>query len=816
MSEHRMSPDDPRLTAYALGELNAAEAAEVIAAIERDPALRAEVDAIRAMSGELESVLAAEPLPETEPVPLAEQIEFPMNKRAPKSFPYFWVSGLAAAGFAVLIMVQSPESPLVGTEHYSTPLPEITQSVHYSPEPASDFNRVPESAAIELPAAPIESTTVAEQPILSSDGVIAAAKERARDMTDSRFAPAEVLSQPLLIDGGAVDAKNSISAITMETSADAPVVESEFANTMFIPDDATMGGTLVLSGGNKYTETSEELPEAVRMNNSLSASVTQPMVVSNELKQGVGSLQFAGTASMNSPPVAEARLQTALRDQGMAIRIRPTAFRRIISPEMPSGEEYARIEEQGWKRVADEPLSTFAVDVDSASFANVRRFLKRGEVPPKDAVKVEELINAFTYNYVAPDYADDAPLRANLEVAASPWAADHRLVRVGLKAQEMPTSARAAANLVFLLDVSGSMNSAQKLPLVQEAMRLLLGQLRSDDRVAIVTYAGSSGLALPSTPVSQRRKIEAALNDLRSGGSTNGAMGIHLAYDIAKANFVEGGVNRVILCTDGDFNVGTTGLDELGELISAKAQSDVFLTALGFGMGNYQDDTLERLANRGNGHHGYIDSVREARRLLVEQVEGTLNTIARDVKVQVEFNPAQVAAYRLIGYDNRRLSAQEFNDDTVDAGEIGAGHTVTALYEVIPVGIETAVNDSSVDPLRYQSPAPMASPEPIAVKNTNELLNVKVRAQPPEGGASRKWEFPLVDQGRAFAQASPDFKFAAAVAGFGLVLRDHPSVESTSLAQVQGWARAGMVTDPGGYRLEFIELVERADEIRGE
>lgn len=615
------------MPSFALGELTGEDAAEVAEAIERDPELQAEVDAIRALTGDLESALAAESLPETEPVHLAEHIEFPMNKRAPRQFPYFWVSGLAAAGFAVLVMVQSPESPLVGTAEIAEP-------------PAGD----------------------------------------------------------------------------------------------------------------------------------------------------AATVSYVDTLASSS----------------------------IIQPDITSGEDYARIEEEGWKRVSDEPLSTFAVDVDSASYANVRRFIQGGQLPPLNAVKVEGLINAFTCNYPAPDFAADSPLQANLEVAAAPWESQHRLVRVGLKAKEMPRSTRAAANLVFLLDVSGSMNSVQKLPLVKAAMRLLLGHLRSDDRVAIVTYAGSSGLALPSTPVSQRNRVEAALNDLRSGGSTNGAMGIHLAYDIAKANFVQGGVNRVILCTDGDFNVGTTGLDELGNLISEKAQADVFLTALGFGMGNYQDDTLERLANRGNGHHGYIDTVREARRLLVEQVDGTLNTVACDVKVQVEFNPTQVAAYRLIGYDNRRLAAQDFNDDSVDAGEVGAGHTVTALYEVIPAGLELAAAGVDVDPLRYQSPIQPELPAPVTAEHIRELLNVKVRAQAPEGGESRKWEFPLVDSGRDFQHATSDFKFAAAVAGFGLVLRDHPSVESTSLTQVEEWARSGLVTDPGGYRLEFIELVGRADQIQSD
>jgi Ca-activated chloride channel family protein len=455
--------------------------------------------------------------------------------------------------------------------------------------------------------------------------------------------------------------------------------------------------------------------------------------------------------------------------------------------------------------VVDAPFSTFGVDVDSASYANVRRCLRDGHQPSLDAVKIEEMINAFTYDYAGPAAGEDTPLQANLEVASAPWAPQHRLVRIGLKAREMAVAERAPANLVLLLDVSGSMDHERKLPLVKEAMRLLLGQLREDDRVAIVTYAGNSGLALPSTPVAQRREITAALDALQPGGSTHGSSGIHLAYDVAKANFVEGGVNRVILCTDGDFNVGTTGLGELERLIAEKAESGVYLTGLGFGTGNYQDDTLATLANHGNGAHGYIDSVREARRLLVEQVTGTLATVAQDVKIQVEFNPAQVAAYRLLGYNDRRLAPEEFNDDTVDAGEIGAGHTVTALYEVVPVGVEVPDNSAGVDALRYQDNA--SAP---AAAHAHELLLVKVRAQPPGGGESRLHQFPLVDAGHGFAEASPDFKFAAAVAAFGLQLRGMPTVQQIAWTEVKDWARSGIVTDPGGYRREFLELVDQA------
>jgi Ca-activated chloride channel family protein len=469
-------------------------------------------------------------------------------------------------------------------------------------------------------------------------------------------------------------------------------------------------------------------------------------------------------------------------------------------------EGYAPTAEAGWQRVTDHPLSTFAIDVDSASYANVRRFLNRGELPPVDAVRVEELINAFEYDYAAPRDAD-SPFAAQLEVGSAPWAPEHRLVRIGLKGREFAKGERASANLVFLLDVSGSMNAPQKLPLVKEAMRLLVGKLRPDDRVAIVTYAGASGLALPSTMADRRRDIYAALDALQPEGSTNGAMGIELAYDIAKANFVGGGINRVILCTDGDFNVGTTNEGDLGRLITEKAKSGVFLTALGFGMGNYQDAILEQLADKGNGNYGYIDSSREARRLLVEQVDGTLATIAKDVKIQVEFNPTQVAAYRLIGYENRLMAKEAFNDDQKDGGEIGAGHSVTALYEIVPAGSAAGLSGVAVDELRYAT----ATKRSVATAVSHEMLIVKVRAKLPDGEVSRRWEFTLADPGVGFAATTPDFKFASAVAAFGMLLRDSSFRGTATWAKVVAWAEEGAGRDDSGYRGEFMALVRQAE-----
>jgi Ca-activated chloride channel family protein len=478
-----------------------------------------------------------------------------------------------------------------------------------------------------------------------------------------------------------------------------------------------------------------------------------------------------------------------------------------------NAEAYAAQTDNAYHVAATEPLSTFSIDVDTASYSNVRRFLTNGSLPPRDAVRVEELINYFPYRYAAP--TGDVPFAARLDVASAPWAPAHRLVRIGIKGRELTAATRPAANLVFLLDVSGSMNSPNKLPLVKESLRLLVERLRPDDRVAIVTYAGNSGLALPSTPASRKSEILAALDHLESGGSTNGAMGIHLAYDIAKANFATGGLNRVILCTDGDFNVGVTSPDELVSLITEKAKSRVFLSVFGYGMGNLKDSTLESLADKGNGAYGYIDTRREAEKVFVEQVDGTLATIAKDVKIQVEFNPARVASYRLVGYENRLLAKEDFNNDAVDAGDIGAGHTVTALYEIVPVDLEgeDVTPRPAVDALKYQTPVVKTRPPKTKLTGSSELLTVKIRYKAPEGDVSKKQEFPLIDTGADFAKADGDFQFAAAVAAWGLLLRDSPHKGSATFDQVLGWAENGLGDDANGHRAEFIGLVRRSAEL---
>jgi len=469
----------------------------------------------------------------------------------------------------------------------------------------------------------------------------------------------------------------------------------------------------------------------------------------------------------------------------------------------PSAELYEGIEEHTFRRPTEHPLSTFSIDVDTASYTNVRRFLNDGTLPPVDAVRVEELINYFRFDYA--DSTQGAPFGITTELAPCPWDSKHRLALVGLQARRLPEGKTPPRNLVFLIDVSGSMTSEDKLPLVKTAMKMLAETLRAEDRVAIVTYAGTTGVALQATRGDRSGVIQDAISALNSGGSTNGGAGIQLAYQIAAENFVKGGINRVILATDGDFNVGITSMDALTRLIEEKRQTGVFLSVLGVGTGNLKDATMEKLADKGNGNYSYLDSLHEARRVLVAEAGSTLVTVAKDVKIQVEFNPSAVGAYRLIGYENRKLKSRDFNDDTKDAGEMGAGHTVTALYEIVPPGED--VNTGGVDPLKYQRPAE-ASPTPGRVTvPSNELMTVKVRYKQPSGDRSSLVTVPVV----ARNTTSPrHVNFAAAVAQFGMLLRNSPYKADSTWADAARLARGARGDDSDGYRAEFVRLVELA------
>jgi len=719
MNQNKISPDDPRLTLYALNEMEPAERAVFEELLQQDAAARQVVAEIRALAATVTSALEHEPSMagsmEGNPIDEAAIIpgKFPGKldggpmKEPGKliRFPqvYYMISGLAAACFAVFFAYWQQNRPNHVPHHYME----------------------------------VEVTSAETQK-----------KEKQEETGDAAKAMEDVAAHIRMAQAGA-----------------APLIQLDLPS---VPQPAPMAPAAGMHA--------------------------QSLVLSSSVvaKEGI----------VNGRALGGARVRSELKD------ISTTGSQPVGRDQVFNNEAYALRKDNDYQRVTDHPLSTFSVDVDTASYANVRRFLTQGQRPPTDAVRIEEMVNYFPYRYAPP--TDHVPFAAHLEVASAPWAPAHRLVRIGLKGREVTEAQRPAANLVFLLDVSGSMNEPNKLPLVKQSLRLLVNKLRSDDHVAIAVYAGASGLALPSTPANRKAEILEAIDRLQAEGSTNGAMGIQLAYDIAKANFVPGGVNRVILATDGDWNVGTTNEGELLRLIGEKAKSGVFLTVLGFGMGNLKDSMLEQLADKGNGNYAYIDTLAEAKKSLVEQAGGTLVTIAKDVKIQVEFNPAQVQAYRLIGYENRLLAKEDFNDDKVDAGEIGAGHTVTALYEVVPAGTESPVQAPGVDALKYLKPVSgVGSKEPGAM--TGELLTVKIRYKEPTGEVSSKLEFPLRDTGARFEEASADFKFAAAVAAFGMELRGSPHKGSLTLAAVADWGRAGLVDDAGGYRNEFLGLVKQAE-----
>ena len=783
MSISNISPDDPKLTAYALGELEGEERAAFEAALREDPAAQAQVEEIRVTAAKLEFALASEPMEATEAkarpyAPRAKVLRFPQV--------YYLVGGLAAACFALFVAVRPTK------ERMTT---KVTELKLEAPAPVKNDEPVNVIAPMEANKAEVAAGSAAMAVAHEKDAASYDLKQQAEHEYRQRREK-EVQA-----------AYGSLSKKKLSESAGAPV------------DSISIG----------MAPPAVVAPKVAAARADGEVVALSPFEVKDTRDSGyLKTHSSTGTKfAMRSQPASLAGSARALDDASVTVTGSYSGGPNVVpASRAMNTEAYAYQSENDFLGATENPLSTFSIDVDTASYSNLRRFLENGTLPPPDAVRIEELVNYFSYQYATP--TDQTPFASSMEVASAPWAPTHRLVRIGLKGREVATAARPAANLVFLLDVSGSMDEPNKLPLVKESMRLLVGKLRADDRVAIVVYAGASGLALPSTPVRKAAEIIAALDELTPGGSTNGARGIELAYDIAKANFIQGGVNRVILCTDGDFNVGVTSEGELTRLIEEKAKSGVFLTALGFGMGNYKDATLEKLADKGNGNYGYIDTRREAEKLLVEQVNGTLMTIAKDVKIQVEFNPALVASYRLIGYENRMLKKEDFNNDAVDAGEIGAGHTVTALYEVVPAGLDekTTSGAPAVDALKYRianggnrkanSSEGQVKGDPISgLRNPqlSELLTLKVRYKEPAGDVSRKLEFPLVDNGASFPKASADFKFAAAVAEFGMILRDSPHKGSATLADVIALAEAGSETDTGGYRAEFIELVRKAGKL---
>ena len=886
MNEHQqtktISPDDPKLTAYALGELNGAERTEVEAILKSDPEARAVVEEIRALAAQLEGALAAEPLTDAAQETGAADAKTLRNERVAKRtvvaesddpyrkkivrFPYVWVGTLAAACFAVMVALRE-----------NGPAKLAEQQAKEAEATGGAANGVAASgAAREQTGA---QGAVAGKRMQKTPGTLSVDAQAGGRTTPSVLLVKDA-EEFAAIPAPEVQVQSTEAALSSSANGDSPSAPPLFAaasepikTTLSYADTAPTTAGMVASTPARETEGAAQVsavPQAPAKRGdavALASNASAPEVKRSYADKSSGASEevillsaFEVSSDRNRGYLAGG----TVGHKGRA-NIRPATGREDVTAStgsvygrtdlfVPAGpqmnfrakstaparhqfntEAYAFLPESDFFRVRSSPLSTFSIDVDTASYANVRRFLDQGMRPPRDAVRVEEMVNYFNYRYAPPAKDVAEPFAASMEIATAPWNPAHRLVRIGLKGREIATEDRPAANLVFLLDVSGSMSDENKLPLVKESLRMLVEKLRADDRVAIVTYAGNSGLALPSTPAGKKSEILAALDELSPGGSTNGAMGIQLAYDIAKANFITGGANRVILCTDGDFNVGTTSDGELTRLIEDKAKSGVFLTVLGFGMGNLKDSTLERLADKGNGNYGYIDSRAEAQKILVEQAGATLVTIAKDVKLQVEFNPAVAQAYRLIGYENRALKKEDFNNDKVDAGEIGAGHTVTALYEIVPVGApapETSAGD--VDALKYQptagrgetlgdgavvaegaADAGKAEAE-AGNKTSEELLTLKIRFKEPTVDVSRKIEIPVIDTGAAFEAASKDFKFAAAVASLGMILRESAHTGKSDYDRVISWAEAGKGDDADGRRGEFIELVKKARALSAE
>jgi Ca-activated chloride channel family protein len=554
-----------------------------------------------------------------------------------------------------------------------------------------------------------------------------------------------------------------------------------------------------------------------------------------------GTITLSGGVTLDAPLTTTANkdmdavLRKRLEEAGLGANVAPAPEPRPAPPALANTESYDTVTDNPFLQVLvrGNETSTFSIDVDTASYSNVRRFLTAGQRPPKGAVRIEELVNYFKYDYAEPKSGD--PLAVKMDVASCPWTPEHRLLRIALKARELDHENRPQANLVFLIDVSGSMQPENRLPLVKKSLRLLVEKLGPQDTVGIVVYAGASGIVLE--PTNDRDAINAALDRLNAGGSTNGGEGIKLAYKVAAKRFEKGRTNRVILATDGDFNVGVTNQSDLTDLITQKAKSGVFLTVLGFGYGNLKDSTMEKLADKGNGNYAYIDNIAEGRKVLVEQMAGTLVTVAKDVKLQIEFNPAQIAAYRLIGYENRLLAKEDFNDDTKDAGEVGAGHTVTALYELVPAGqqIPGERETTQADPLKYQPNARIAGNQAAQANAdarrydadrkasavdlgdtsvpVNELLTLKLRWKAPDGDVSTKREFPLTDAGVTLEKSSKDFRWAAAVAEFGMILRDSPYKGQANWSSVRELAIQGQGKDADGHRIEFLELIGKAEAV---
>lgn len=855
MSNSSTSPpwDDPRVTAFVLGELPENEAAQFTEEMNANPELATAVEEARAVTEQVESFFHSAAVPplesnrvesivrESETAPADEA---PVSAGSAASTAWFqtrWVQWFIAASVIGIIMglsipavqtareLASDQRPAVGMIATDQSGPEVYESVLIEEEmPLEDAEMVyqpldrmtAKSASAEKKA---EGESFGFQAGSRVSGISPAAE--ASNEFSSALESRRLLGQEMEVAQVEFFANGSAASSTAQR---APATTSPNSSVEMDDMIGGMDGMGMMGGGmGGASVDSNATPRLAREEGSLAANASLSLAAPKDEAPPAPGEPSAGKPVMGDFTVApvseqlgtEASRGRIERSQLLAPNSQDSVPGIHVAPILPatpdgegqgpgmSGDKFEPITENEFRRVPADALSTFSIDVDTASYAKVRSYLQRGQLPRPDSVRIEELINYFDYQYTPPSAEDPVPFSSAMAVASCPWNENNRLVRVGIQAKDIDRKERPRCNLVFLIDTSGSMKRPNKLPLVIEGMKVLLDQLKNKDRVAIVVYAGSSGLVLDSTPVKQKKKIVRALSALSAGGSTNGGAGLQLAYQTARENFIEDGVNRVILCSDGDFNVGMTGTDQLVAEATRQSKSGTELTVLGFGMGNHNDAMMERISNSGAGNYAFVDTVSEAKKVLADQVTGTLFTVAKDVKIQVEFNPAVVSAYRLIGYENRILAKEDFNDDKKDAGEIGAGHRVTALYEIAPVGKLPDSIAPDVDPLKYQptDDADLSSEAP-----TNEILTLKIRHKPPQGDVSEKIAFPLVNESVPFQEADTDFQFAAAVAGFGMQLRNSPQAGTWTMDDVIATATAAKGDDEHGLRAEFLELARTA------
>jgi secreted protein with Ig-like and vWFA domain len=791
-----------QLTAYVLDELSETERAELEALLAEAPDQLSYTEDTREFCSLLQQSLA-----KPEAAGLSERqkqtIEKSLDLTAKKSKLILWPLALGSGAAAALVIAWMGNSPNKAASEVAT------REITFLPGGGGQHRRVEDlSSKVHsyTPAQPVNTSSSANDSVgkngeipMASEGRLLSEHQLGKGLSvvpeGSKPVAGNKTSQGL--DLYAIKPLGEVAQTSPATPALTPLTSSAAPS-----DPAMVAGGLVLRGQVSQDDTfAKNIPET-NVNGRSSARQWGGLSLGRggEIAQIPGSFRRKEiTAGMIIPAEDAAGSRHWYFSNGEADRNRVDLLSESVSPN----ESYVAPPENPFRAVAAEPLSTFSIDVDTASYANVRRILNQGQRPPAEAVRIEELVNYFRYAY--PNPAEGKPCSVTADLVVCPWNEHHRLARVGLKAKT--DEKRPKANLVFLLDVSGSMDEPNKLPLVKQSLRMLVEKLNENDRVSIVVYAGNSGLVLPPTHGQNKAAILGAIENLQPGGSTNGASGITLAYEQARKEFIKEGVNRVVLATDGDFNVGISDTAGLQTLIEKEAKSGVFLSVLGYGMGNLKDSTMETLADKGNGNYAYIDSLSEARKVLAEEMSSTLVTVAKDVKVQIEFNPGKVRSYRLLGYENRMLAKEDFNNDQKDAGEMGAGHTVTALYEIVPADAPQEV--PPVDALKYQTTAAPAA-VPVPHHDSPETMTVKVRYKAPDAEVSQLMELPVTDQKAAAEQAPADFKFATAVAGYGMLLKGSQHAGKLTWEQVRNLAREGKGADVEGYRGEFLQLIDKA------